>query len=191
MQATKKLLKRFLRAMAKHKIPFAVGGGVAVNAHGFRRETTDIDAFLHDEDRARVRTALLEAGFRIGRIYPPFHYIAVLPGIDDPDIRIDLLYPAAEPDLSAIDHPTLLEVWGECVPVFAIEFLIASKLQAIADQPARASQDRADIATLYSIGAFVPGTVKYLLSSFASELEPLLDEIIKQPKGQGSLGRRR
>jgi hypothetical protein len=180
---TRDTLRRFLAAMELHKIPFAVGGGIALNAHGVRRETTDVDAFLRDKDRARVRKAMLGAGFRIGRIHPPFHYIAMLPSVRDPDIRVDLMYPATEPELSAIANPVELEVWGECVPVFPVELLVIAKLQAVADAPGRATQDSADIEALYNNGAFEPATVQYLLDSHAPELIPVFRKIIRRPVG--------
>lgn len=41
-----KSLRRLVRRLDKAKIPYAVVGGMAVNAHGYRRTTGDIDILL-------------------------------------------------------------------------------------------------------------------------------------------------
>lgn len=171
-------LKTFVEAMTATKIPTAVGGGVAVNAYGVKRETTDVDAFLRNEDRHEIFTALQDAGFRIGRVQPPFHYIAMLPGVEDPDVRIDLMFPSGEPEISAIDAPETREVWQINTPVFPITLLVLAKLVAIADAPARGSKDRTDLEELYRIGAFEPKTIRYALTHFDPALLPLFDQIV-------------
>jgi hypothetical protein len=175
-------LSRFVTATTTAEIPVAIGGGVAVNAYGVKRETTDVDAFLRDEDRPAIWSALREAGFRIGKIQPPFHYIAMLPGVDDPDIRVDLLFPVGEPELSAIDSPVPMEVWSVEAPVFPVTLLVLSKLIAIADSPERGVKDRADLEELYNVGAFEPEAIRYAIDQFDPGLHSLFNDIITRTR---------
>jgi hypothetical protein len=42
-------LRRLARRLTKHGIPYAIMGGMAVNAHGFERTTKDVDVLLTQE----------------------------------------------------------------------------------------------------------------------------------------------
>ena len=48
-------------------IPYAVAGGMALNAHGFRRATVDVDVLVTSEGLQRVHEALEGLGY-----VPPF-----------------------------------------------------------------------------------------------------------------------
>lgn len=54
-----RLLEELLVITEREEIPVAIGGGLAVNAHGYRRETQDVDAFFRLEDRLRVMRSRL------------------------------------------------------------------------------------------------------------------------------------
>lgn len=179
-------LQCFLAAINAAKVPTAIGGGVAVNAYGVKRETTDVDAFLRDQDRPAIFAALRSAGFRIGRIQPPFHYIGMLPGVEDPDVRVDLMFSTGEPETTAIANPEMREVWSIPTPVFPITLLVLAKLIAVADAPGRGSKDRADLEELYNIGAFAPEAIHYLIARFDPTLTPLLYEITEPTKGRNN-----
>ena len=63
-------LMGLIDVLAKHKIEYALCGGLAVVVHGHPRMTKDIDLLIRDEDLARVSEAIKEKGFTIpsGRI---------------------------------------------------------------------------------------------------------------------------
>lgn len=81
----------------------AVGGAVALAVHGVVRHTLDLDVFADEEIRPRLLRAVHERGYRIEPVYEPFHYAARPPWRTSSDeVRVDLLFPAAEPEFSGI-----------------------------------------------------------------------------------------
>jgi len=157
-------------------IPHAIGGGVAVRAHGYRRETTDVDAFFLPEDRNRVLRAFRETGLHVERVMVPFHYAALPEDATNIEERIDILFPEGDPEVSAIEMFEKLKVEGvPGVQVFPAELLVIGKL-LYSDR----WQDFADVAELYQIGAFDPDEAERLTklmdpeASFKGELAELL-----------------
>jgi hypothetical protein len=157
------LLRRFLEAIRDTDVRYAVGGAVAMAAHGVRRHTTDLDVFAPEESRGKLLRALRAAGFRVSGIFEPFHYIAMLPGEEDLDVRIDILIPAGEPELSAVEQPSLAVFEDGQFFVFPIELLVMSKFMS---DPLDRPGDRGDIVRMYNRGIFEPQTVCALFASF-------------------------
>jgi hypothetical protein len=58
-------MRRLARRLKKAGIPYAVVGGMAVNAHGAERTTNDVDVLLTPEGLERFRTEL------VGELYEP------------------------------------------------------------------------------------------------------------------------
>ena len=56
-------LARVTARLDELRIPYAVCGGMAVNAHGYQRTTTDIDVLLTLDGLARFKAASLGFGF--------------------------------------------------------------------------------------------------------------------------------
>lgn len=56
-------LARVTERLEELRIPYAVCGGMAVNAHGYQRTTTDIDVLLTPDGLARFKAASLGLGF--------------------------------------------------------------------------------------------------------------------------------
>lgn len=59
-------LERLVRAFEDAGVPYAIAGGMALNAHGFRRVTSDIDVVLTDDGLRRFRERWLDHGY-VGR----------------------------------------------------------------------------------------------------------------------------
>jgi len=171
----KELLDKLLKITSENNIHFAIGGGIAMNVYNVERYTADVDAFFKHEDRVEVLRALRQSGFDVCKVFAPNHYVAFLSKHNDPRIRIDLLFPEGEPEISAIENPVMINKWDMTIPVFRIELLVLSKFYS--NQPL----DKWDIASLYIIGAFEETTVKYLLSKIdpeqVDEFVNLIDEI--------------
>lgn len=144
----------------KSRAPYAIGGAVAMAAHGFARETSDLDVFFHGDDSNRVLSALRKAGLKIATIAEPYHY-AIFPDLTDPDTRIDLLFAWSEPEVSAIDAPDELDatIMGEemTVNVFPVVLIATAKL--VSDRV----RDHQDVAAMYVRGLFDPTEVKTIL----------------------------
>jgi hypothetical protein len=56
-------LARVTQRLEELRIPYAVCGGMAVNAHGLQRATTDVDVLLTPDGLARFKAASLGLGF--------------------------------------------------------------------------------------------------------------------------------
>lgn len=52
-------LRRLVRHLEKSKIPYAIMGAMAVNAHGAERTTKDVDILMNEEGLARFREELV------------------------------------------------------------------------------------------------------------------------------------
>ncbi len=169
-----RLIAAMAEALEPLKVPYAVGGAVAMSAHGVRRHTDDVDVFALDEDRPKVLRALRAAGLRIVEVMSPFHYAAYLPDVDDPEVRIDVLFPAGEPELSAVEYPARAEIGGVEFNVFALELLVATKFYS--DRV----KDELDIARMYESGVFEPATVRALIASFDPDGAKEFDALMKR-----------
>jgi len=170
----RELLQRFNKAVGPLRAAYAVGGALAMHAHGVRRETTDVDAFIAEKDRARVLQALRGEGFSIATIAAPFHYAAYIPAHADLDYRVDVLFPAGEPEASGIQTAVDGRVEDIPVRVFTVEMLVLAKFYS--DQV----KDRLDIALMYFAGLFEPGTIRCLLSNWDCERVPEWDSLIEE-----------
>jgi hypothetical protein len=144
------MLRLILRAAKKAGVKMAIGGGLAANAHGFRRETDDVDAFFHYDDQRKVLRALskLAPGFVIEQI-DPSQWIAVPPGAEA-NQRIDLLFASGDPEESAIEMSEPGRYHGIEAPMFAADWLVVSKYLAEREE----AKDILDIYTLHKRGAF-------------------------------------
>ena len=61
MATKKQLLDLTKRIATTAGVKMAIGGGVAVCAHGYRRDTADVDAFFHHEDQKKILQAVIGA----------------------------------------------------------------------------------------------------------------------------------
>jgi len=156
-ETLKQRMLRLVLAVGKRaRVRFAVGGGLAVAARGFRRDTMDVDAFFHAEDRLRVLRALQQVAGDDYRVesFAPSHWIAQPRGAD-PDERVDLLFATADPEESAIEMATEAVCAGVKAPTFTTEWLVVCKFLAERDD----AKDALDIWALHQRGAFDPKDV--------------------------------
>ncbi|WP_182867608.1 hypothetical protein [Stieleria mannarensis] len=54
---------RLTKALGEMKIPFAIAGAMAANAHGHRRTTADIDILIRDEDLQKFKQQYIGRGW--------------------------------------------------------------------------------------------------------------------------------
>lgn len=158
----KEMFQRFAVSVAQSGVPYAIGGAVAMAAYGYKRYTADLDVFAMEENRNEIMQALRKQGFAVEKVMAPFHYMAHLPGAE-PGTRIDLLFPAADPDWSAVSFPEEAVIEGRTVNVFPIELLVASKFYS------NQAKDENDITSLYEIGAFDPEDVRVIIANYDQE----------------------
>ena len=83
-------LKRAGAALRDAEIPFALGGGMAIWAHGGPETEHDLDFFVKPEDAERALQALAEIGFRPEKPPEGWLYKAW-----DGDVLVDLIFEPA------------------------------------------------------------------------------------------------
>jgi len=146
-----KLLIFILEVAEKAGVKIGIGGGIAVNTWGYRRETADVDAFFHENDRKKILEtlhSLLPEDFMLEEL-DRSHWMIVPEG-NNPDERIDLLFALGDPEESAIEMTISRKYRGISVPVFPVDLLVVCKFLADRDEP----KDVLDIHTLLKRGAY-------------------------------------
>lgn len=121
-------LKRAGAALRDAEIPFALGGGMAIWAHGGPETEHDLDFFVKPEDAEHALQALTELGFRPEKPPEGWLYKAW-----DGDVLIDLIFEPAgmRVDDKLFRRATELEVNAVRIPVAAPKDVLVSKLLAL------------------------------------------------------------
>ena len=154
---TLRLLREALPAARKSGVPFAVGGGVAVNVHGYERATKDVDLFFARGDRHSVLRAFREAGFEIDPAITKYHYFAIPSWSRSARERVDIVFPTDPIPVDAISDASVVRRWRVQFPVFSSEHLALAKLES------ERARDQGDVETLYDTGAFDPEEARSIL----------------------------
>lgn len=149
-------------------VQYAIGGALAMAAHGYSRPTEDVDLFVvekSDRDRYAILQALRDAGLTTSAVMEPYHYIALDPQHVDPDVRIDVLFPEAEPDLSGVEWSTRKPLWrgGIELPVYD------KNLLAIAKFYTDTAKGDSDLLGMFSRGVFDPDVVRMMIASMGDD----------------------
>jgi len=121
-------LKRAAGALREADLPFALGGGVAVWAHGGPETEHDLDLFVKPEDAERALEVLAAEGFRPEKPPEGWLYKAW-----DGDVLVDLIF---EPSSVTIDDDfiasaPLTEVYAVRMRVLRPEDVLVTKLLAM------------------------------------------------------------
>jgi len=154
----RELLDRFLKMARIVRKPYAIGGALAMAAHGYQRQTTDVDAFLLEKDRWAWIRAAQKTGLTVDPVFRGHHYIAFLPEHGDPRVRIDLMFPAEASEVQAIRSPAAGEIGGVRAKVIKLEMMAVMKF--LSDRP----EDRHDFLAMLERGLFEPDTVRILIA---------------------------
>lgn len=148
-------------------LQYAIGGALAMAAHGYSR-STDVDLFVLEHtprDRFVALQALRGAGLLVSAVATPFHYIAVDPTHVDPDVRIDVFFPASEPDLSGIEGATRKPIYhgGFAFKIYDVNLLALAKFYQ--------DQDEADydLRAMYTRGLFDPKVARMMIASMGDD----------------------
>ena len=138
MQVLFDLLSRFSE-------PLLVIGGHALSAHGLSRQTIDVDCLIPVENRSAFDAHLIKGGFvLLGETENFARFVHRSNQVPD----VDVLF---------VDEPTFIKLHLNSVPlqrgaavlrVPTLPHLIALKLHAIRNNPAREARDWGDITEL-------------------------------------------
>ena len=123
-----KTLKEAAAALRDAGIPFLLGGGFAVWAHGGTESDHDIDFLVKPEDADRALDALAEAGLRPERPPEPWLYKAY-----QGDILVDLIFAPAGLEVTdeLIERGNELEVQAHSMKVMRPDDVLVTKLMAM------------------------------------------------------------
>ena len=149
----KVVIRRAVQALRASKARYAIGGAIALRAHGIIRETRDLDVFLGDESVHAIFESFRRRGFVIEPVHEPIHYWAFLPKYRRhlPYLVVDLLVSESEPESSALRSPARKRVEAWIVPVFPATELAAAKFLD--------PKGRDDVGRLLSAGLTSPRKV--------------------------------
>lgn len=158
----KRILRKAVPALEAAKVSYAVGGGVALEAYGYRRSMEDVDIFLSPDQSAPALEAIALAGFAIEPVLAPNRYAAFETKrgrVADPSIRLNLTFPLDDPEHAAILAPESHRVGGTVAKVFPLVLLVAAKWYA--NRP----EDDLDFEALLGRGLLpMPAVQAYLCS---------------------------
>jgi len=127
------------------KMPFLVIGGVAIVAHGYQRDTLDLDYLTRQSDRAAWRDALKQLDYDIAYTHEHFDQFASKRGWMD----LDLMY-VNERTFDTMFSSSELKEMGSVSGRFpSLEHLVALKLHVLKQNlPHRMLGDMDDVINL-------------------------------------------
>jgi hypothetical protein len=127
------------------KMPFLIIGGVAIVAHGYQRDTLDLDYLTRQSDRAAWRDALKALGYGIAHEHEHFDQFASTRGWMD----LDLMY-VNERTFDTMFSASEVKEMGSVSGRFpSLEHLIALKLHVLKQNiPHRMLGDMDDVINL-------------------------------------------
>jgi hypothetical protein len=161
---SQRTLRRVAKELEALDADWAVGGAVAMAAHGYTRETADVDLFIGDDVREELLARLAaDDSLDLIELMEPFHYGVVEKGAAT-DARLDLLFPSLGIESLAVMAADRAPVFGESMPVWPLHHIVAAKL--VTDprvDPARAAKDAQDLRELRDRGLIDAARVHELL----------------------------
>jgi len=124
-------------------VRYALIGGFAMALRGVQRATIDLDFILMLDDLEKADAIFTGNGYqRAFRSENVSHYVS-----DDFEFgRIDILHAFRGPTLGMLERADRIEIeGGHSLPVVHVEDIIGLKVQAVVNDPTRATRDWADI----------------------------------------------
>lgn len=166
--------RRLVEKLDELGIPFAVAGGFALGAYGYRRETEDIDILIRKDDWRRFKQAFVGLGYR-----EVFQGSKAVVDTQE-DVRIEPLYTGGFPGdgkPKSVTFPDPQSARGvvsadQRLPVVALERLVELKIAAGMTSPGRQHKDYGDAVELIRRNQ--------LPSTFVDRLDPYVHETFRQ-----------
>lgn len=160
-------LKRLTADLERNEIDYAVIGAIALNQHGYRRFTEDIDLLLTKEGLERFREKLVGLGYR-----PAFSGAKKKFRTTDENVPVEIItsgeFPGdGLPKPVQFPEPSAVSVEIDGVKTVSLEKLIELKLTSGISAPDRL-KDLADVQELIKI--------KNLEADFAGKLDEFVRE---------------
>jgi predicted nucleotidyltransferase len=148
-EAIEASLRKAVEALRHHRVPFLLGGSMAVWARGGPESCNDLDLLVRPDDASAALEALEQAGMRGER--PPEGWL--FKAWDD-EVLVDLIFePKGLPVEEAFDRAEPVSVFGLELQSMSLEDVVITKLRALHDhyldydpllQMTRAVRERVD-----------------------------------------------
>lgn len=150
-------------------------GGMAVNLHGYTRNTLDIDFMVKESDQERVRQVMAENGYINRTVFENVVFYHHTSG----GLRVDFLSVDGATFSSLGERAELRDVGGHRLWVPAVLDIVAMKVFALAGgSRKRRTKDLPDIAYLCKIHELDPhAAIKPLCEKYGAA--SLFDEILE------------
>ena len=160
-------LRRIVKDLENRGIEYSVIGAVALNQHGYRRFTEDIDLLLTREGLERFQNELVGLGYR-----PAFEGATKKFKTTAENVTVEMMttgeFPGdGKPKPVVFPHPNSDQVEIDGVKTLTLEKLIELKLASGMTAPHRL-KDLADVQEVIKI--------KNLSAEFAEKLDPFVRE---------------
>src|SRR5262249_18311768 len=140
------MLRHLIDQARARGLAFVVVGGHAVAAHGYTRQTVDLDLLVRDEDRRPWVDFLTGLGYRVFHEDPAFVQLAAPTTAHWP---VDLLVVGEPTFASVLAEAQEVDLGGQRVRVPSVEHLLALKLHVLRDaRPPRDLKDLTDVVQL-------------------------------------------
>lgn len=127
-------------------LEFLVMGGLATNAHGYQRQTADMDLLVKSDDREAWKSLMTELGYQL------FHEQGAFAQFSPPESStwpVDLMFVNRQTFFKMKSASVKVEVQKSSVQIPSAEHLIALKLHALKHTTSRRElKDLLDVAGL-------------------------------------------
>lgn len=120
-------------------------GGFALHFHGVDRQTVDVDFLVSPDDFAKLEGHLTRGGYHLGEKTDIF---ARFTPSEKPKLTVDFLFANSETVEQIKAEGKIVDIRGREFVVPSARHMVALKLHAIRQNPARKAGDLADIAEL-------------------------------------------
>lgn len=159
-------------ALRKVHVPFALIGGVAVNAHGFLRATHDLDILVLAENDDALHIAVSALGYETLNRRPDISsYVR-------PPLRLDVLHARRPITRNLLARAAPVNFRDIQIRVISVEGLIGLKIQAFNDDPRRI-RDLDDMIQLLKINRDGLNLDEVRAYFRLFDRETLLDDILR------------
>ncbi|MSR76996.1 MAG: hypothetical protein EXS63_02045 [Candidatus Omnitrophica bacterium] len=152
------IFKIITREFKKRKIRCVLIGGFAINQYRPARHTADIDFLVDEKDFSSIDSILKPYGFKNG---PRTSIFARLEALQQQEMDLDFLFVDAEILKRIFDEGQFVRIGGERFVIPSIEHLIALKLHAVKNNPARQLKDLFDILEMIEANRLNVRTEKF------------------------------
>jgi hypothetical protein len=145
-----RVLRTLLSEFDRGRIRYATIGGFALGVWGAPRGTMDLDFLIHQDDLEHLHQAMVTLGYqRPAKTENVSHYV-------HPDAtwgRVDFIHAFRPHSLQLLEHAKVRRIFHETQEIRVVdpEGVIGFKVQAMANNPKRRTQDLADIETLLDL----------------------------------------